>query len=186
MTKPHLSIPQTMRNAAAAYAAGDLAKTESLCRAIIAAKPRHFDAHHLLAIVQSQTGRAEDALNGYDRALALGGGNAMLFSNRGNILLKLKRDEEALASYEQSLALDPGNPKTLLNHAAALRALGRCEEALALCDRVIGIRPQDADAHYNRGNILMRLRRLGDAQASFRQALALAPRHQDAFSALAD
>jgi tetratricopeptide (TPR) repeat protein len=154
MPPAKLSLSEAMQKASAAYAAGDLAQVETLCKAILAAKPAHADANHLLAIVQSRTGRAEEALLGYERALALGPRSAMLLNNRGNILLALKRNEEALASYDAALALDPRNPETLINRAAALKALGREEEALAVCDAVIARKAGSASAHFNRGNVL--------------------------------
>jgi len=177
-----LSIAQAMHSASAAYEAGDMAKAEQLCRAIIAAKPNHFDANHLLAIVLSRTDRPEEALASCERALAVGPGNAILFNNHGNILHALERDEDALASYDRALALDPGNSETLLNRAVCLRALTRYEEALAICDQVIAAKPADASAHYNRGNVLKDLQRFDEALASYDRAIASKPGYTDAFN----
>src|SRR5271156_5556813 len=52
-------------------------------------------------------GRFEEALENYDRALALQPNNAVLFYNRGRVLQDLARFEEALDSYRQALRINP-------------------------------------------------------------------------------
>jgi len=182
MATVQLSFAQALQRASAAYEAGDLAEAERLCGAILAAKGDHFDANHLLAIVQSRTGRAEDALQSYDRALALDPHNAAVLGNRGNVLHQLGREEEALACYEEALRLEAGNPETFVNRAAALRGLGRLEDALASCDQAIALRPDHAAAHYSRGNALSSLKRLEEAVASYERATALSPDHAKAWA----
>jgi len=177
-----LSVAQAMQHASAAYEAGRLAEAEELCAAILTAKADHFDANHLLAIVQSRTGRDEEALASYDRVLALDPRNAMVLSNRGNVLHQLGRHEEALASYEAALQLDPGNAGTLLNRAVALRALQRTADAVASCEAAIALKPDHAEAHFARGNALMELGEFETALASYERAVAIKPDHAAAWS----
>lgn len=49
--------------------------------------------------------RFEEALAGYDRALALDPTHALAHNNRGNVLKDLYRLDEAQASFERALAL---------------------------------------------------------------------------------
>src|SRR5689334_10165853 len=96
-----------------------------LCRAIVASNERHFDALHLLADIESQSGRLADALSTFDRALAIAPDHPDALINRGCTCLDLKRYEEALAGFERSLAVRPGHPLALFNRGVVLQALGR-------------------------------------------------------------
>ena len=51
--------------------------------------------------------RFDEALESYDRALAVRPDNAEVHCNRGNTLYELNRYEEALASYERAITLKP-------------------------------------------------------------------------------
>ena len=66
-----MKLPQLFDRALAAYKAEKLRDAERLCRRIIAIKADHFDALHMLAIVQSRLGRKEESLSAFDRALTL-------------------------------------------------------------------------------------------------------------------
>jgi glycosyltransferase involved in cell wall biosynthesis len=81
-----------------------------------------------------ELGRHEEALAGYDRALAIRPDFAEAHHGRGNALFKLKRYEEALAGYDRALAIRPdlapahhGRVDALFKHA--LFELERDEEA---------------------------------------------------------
>ena len=54
-----------------------------------------------------QTGRPQESLAIYDKAIALKADLAEAHINRGNVLLELRRYDEALASYERALVLRP-------------------------------------------------------------------------------
>src|SRR5215472_1585615 len=60
-----------LRRAIEFYRAGRLDDAEALCGGIIGARADNFDALRLLALVQDQLGRRDEALETYDRALAL-------------------------------------------------------------------------------------------------------------------
>ena len=78
--------------------------TGIFCRA----KPRHFEARHLLGILRSQQGRADEALDLIAAALEVKPDHPDALYNRGNVLAQLDRYEEALASYDAALAVQPG------------------------------------------------------------------------------
>ncbi len=177
-----LDPAQTFNRAIAAYKAGRLAEAEQLCRQIVALRRDHFDAAHVLAVVQAAQGKHEAALASYDRALALQPRNADVLSNRGNSLLAAGRAEEALASYDRALAARPDFVAALSNRGSALERLGRLDEAVASYDAALKLQPDFADALYNRGNALKALRHYEEALASYERLLALRPRHADALN----
>ena len=175
-----LDLTQTFNRAISAYRAGKLADAEQLCQQIISAKRDHFDALHVLAVVQASLGKNDLALASYDRALALRPDHADALSNRGNTLLALNRFDEALANYDRALAVRPNYAEALSNRGSALEKLNRFDEALASYDRALALRPDFAEALYNRGNIMKTLKRYGEALESYDRALALRPGHADA------
>ncbi len=173
---------QTFSRAISAYKAGRLGDAEQLCQQILSAQPGHFDAAHVLAVVQAARGRNDLALASYDRALALRPEQADVLSNRGNTLLALGRVDEAIASYDRALAARPDFPEAFCNRGSALEKLQRWDEALASYDRALKLRPDYANALYNRGNVMKSLERYSDALADYDRALALRPRHADAYN----
>jgi tetratricopeptide (TPR) repeat protein len=120
-------------------------------------------------------GRQEEAVAGFDRALALQPGWVEAWVNRGNALLDLARAVEAVASYDRALALQPDLAQAHSNRADALRLLERFDEALAACDRAIALAPDTAQPRVNRGAVLVDLARFEQARAAYEAALALEP-----------
>jgi tetratricopeptide (TPR) repeat protein len=181
MTSRNLdSFAPAFNRAVSAYKAGKLAEAEQLCQQIVSVRSDHFDALHVLAIVQAALGKSTLALENYDRALAVRADHADALSNRGNALLALNRCEEALASYNRALAVRPDFAEALSNRGHALERADRLDEALASYDRALAVRPDFVDALYNRGNVLKALKRYDAALASYDRAIALRPGHADA------
>jgi tetratricopeptide (TPR) repeat protein len=171
---------QTFSRAISAYKAGRLGDAEQLCQQILSAQPGHFDAAHVLAVVQASRGRNELALASYDRALVLRSEQADVLNNRGNTLLALGRVEEAIASYDRALVARPNFLEAYCNRGSAFEKLQRWGEALASYDRALTLRRHYAEALYNRGNVKKSLERYSDALADYDSALALRPQYADA------
>jgi len=70
-------------------------------------------------------GRHEQALESYNRAIALNPEDALIWNNRGVALLGLGRSSEALEAFEQALKLNPNHELAQRNRAIALQELGR-------------------------------------------------------------
>jgi protein O-GlcNAc transferase len=172
--------PEKLRRAFFAYSNGDLHEAERLCRSVAAAKPGLFDAWHLLAVVQVAMGRAEKALAGYDRALALQPSSAEALVNRGAALYDLRRFADALADCDRAIALKDQNPLAHANRGLALYALGRHHEALAAHDRALSLKNDYADAHANRAATLYALDRHAESLAGYDRALAINPGNAEA------
>src|SRR3954462_1035051 len=79
-------------------------------------------------------GRRQEALEHYDRALALQPDFADAIVNRAAALCALERPAEALACLEPLVAAQPRNVFALYNRAVALAGLARFEEAVTACD----------------------------------------------------
>lgn len=179
-----LSPAQAMQHAVAAYQRGDRREAEQLCRQVLAAKARHFDALYLLAIVAGQSGRPQEAIELLTRALSVNPNSADAHFNRGVALGELERPGEALASYERAIALRPDYADAYFNRGVALAELDRPAEALDSYERAIALKPDYAEACNNRGIALVRLGRRAEAVASYERAIALKPAYASAYNNL--
>ena len=119
--------------------------------------------------------RLEEALESYDRALAVRPQYAEALFNRGVTLQKLRRPDDAVESYDRAVAVRPDYAEALCNRGVALQELGRFTDALESYDRALVLRPDFAEALCNRGNALSAVKCLQDALESYEQALALRP-----------
>jgi tetratricopeptide (TPR) repeat protein len=180
MTEVALTLAEAVKRAIAAYERGQLEDAERLANAILRAKADDFDALHLSALIKARRRQFQEALAGYDRALAVRPQHCEALYNRGNALLKLKRFAEALASYDRALVVRPDHAEALNNRGNALQELERHEEALASYDRALAARPDYAEALGNRGVTLQKLGRSAEALASQDRALALRPDYVEA------
>jgi predicted O-linked N-acetylglucosamine transferase (SPINDLY family) len=103
-------------------------------------------------------GRAAQAIEAFDRALAIDPALAGAHNNRGTALVGLGRHAPALASFEQCLELTSASAdgsllalQARLNRCAALKELGRRPEALAGFQELHALAP---DLEFVRGLLL--------------------------------
>jgi protein O-GlcNAc transferase len=182
MTEVVLSLPDAIKQAMASHQAGDLASAENIYQKIIAAKPDHFDANHLLGILRYQCGHHEEAERLIKLALATNPEDTTALCNRGVVLRELKRLDEALASLNKAIALQSDYADAYYNRGNTLKDLKRIDEALASYDKTIALKPDYAKAYNNRGISLQDLQRLDEALASFDDAITLRSNYADAYN----
>jgi tetratricopeptide (TPR) repeat protein len=89
-------------------------------------------------------GRANEAVESFDRAIALRPNFAVAQNNRANALGRLERPEEALASYDLAIAADPDLSGAINSKAMMLQELGRFDEAIALAEQAVARWPTSA------------------------------------------
>jgi tetratricopeptide (TPR) repeat protein len=63
----------------------------------------------LIGVAQQRLGRAELALNQFDRAIAAEANFVEAWINRGNVLAALARRSHAIESFSRAIALQPEN-----------------------------------------------------------------------------
>ncbi len=168
------------RQALALHRGRRLDAAERLYRDILAEDPRHFDALHLLGLVEYETGRLPAAVASMRAAIDVRPDFAPAFVNLGLALQKLRDFDEALASYDRALALRPDYAEAHYNRGNALLDLKRLEDAVASFDRALSLEPGRVQALYNRGIALLEMERPEDALASFDRALAQKPDYAQA------
>ncbi len=171
-----------LQSALRAHQAGNRAEAARLCRELLRAEPKNFNALSLLAFVQFQNGQFEEAERLIGEAIRINPRSLEALYSRGCVLQNLHRQEEALVCFDQALALNPQFLEALLLRGVVLMGLKRHAEALASFDAALALKSGDAETWNNRGNALLELNRLSEALASFDQAVALRPNHADVWN----
>jgi predicted Zn-dependent protease len=135
---------------------------------------------HLVAM-----GRAQQALERIEAALAQHPDEAANLELQGRVLMQLGRRQEAQASIEQALTKDPefASAIALLGNFAALD--GDLETALREFDRAAAADPLDAEFAYQAAKVSQMLGRSDDAVARLRNVIKRDPGHVAACNDLA-
>ena len=153
-------------------------RVEEACELIAAAlkiNPRDAGALANYGNVLTLLGRFQDALETYDRALAIAPDSETL-RNRAQALQSLNRPRDALASYDAALQRDPTDVQAWFKRGVLLGELERPDESLASYDRVLALQPGHVEALNNRGyGWWLFKQRYVPAIADMQKALALAP-----------
>ncbi len=172
-------INRLYAQAVAAQKSGNFAEAELRYREILgaAAIPEVMVNHANMLVAMN---RREDALAGYNRALAARPDLFEGLYNRGNLLLEMKQADAALASFDAALAVRQDMAGVWNNRGTALRDLRRQDAALASYDRALALAPGHFNALTNRAITLLEMRRLDEALAAVEAALALQPAFAEA------
>jgi Tfp pilus assembly protein PilF len=97
----------------------------------------------------AEHGRPDDAIQQYQRAIAIDPRYAKAHNNLGVALLRGGNLTQAAAEFRIALAQDPRDVEPLVNLALVQKASGRPVEARDLLRRAVKIDPQNAGSHYN-------------------------------------
>jgi predicted O-linked N-acetylglucosamine transferase (SPINDLY family) len=181
MTKPAgTRIAEQFARAQTLQQQGQPAAARLIYQEILDAEPDHSDALNAMGVLAGQSKDLQQAIQYFERAIAVQPGNSGAHCNRGNALKQLRQPEAALACFDQAIALDPRSAIAHYSRAEACKDLGRTDEALASYDEAIAITPGFVHAFYGRGVVLQQAARLDEAVASYDQAIRLKPDHFEA------
>ncbi len=102
-------------------------------------------------------GRLHEALECFDRAIAMNRDFVAAINNRALVLQALNRPEESLEAFDEGLMVDPMSYKLLTNRGALLEVQCQYDEALKQYAKAIEVQPDLAKAHFNTGMCRLRL-----------------------------
>ncbi len=174
------NVARALLQALECHQRGRMAEAERLYLAILAVRPGHFDALHMMAMIRLAQGRLAEALMLIAGAMKAKPRAPEVHVNHGLILNALRRHQEALACFDTALQLKPKYAEAHNNRGSVLAALRRADDALDSYARAVALKPAYAEAHYNKGNLLMALGRHEEALDCFDRALALRPKYPKA------
>ena len=177
--KPPSQNISLIKDAAQAFAGGDLKRAESELNTVLAASPDEFHALNLLGIIRAQQRREPEAETLFKRAIEIKPDFASAHVSLGMLYVQMMKPDEAIAQFQEALRLDPDRTdarSSLVNvwreqaHAAVSQDP---EKALALLLQTRKISPSDADVQFDFGMVALRMSLLPDAKQAFQQTLKL-------------
>ena len=171
MNQPTPSMPSPLHQALMLHHQGRLAEAKMLYLQLLQAQPQHFDALHLLGLVELQNDQPAAACDLISRALMLKPNDAEAHYNLGVARTANQQAELAIKSYRQAIRFDAQHVKAHYNRANLLRELGRLEDAVAAYRQVLELEPKHLEAHYNCAVTLQALQQMDAALLAFEQAI---------------
>ncbi len=128
-----------------------------------------------LGMIHAGSGRAEEALADFQKALDRDPRSAAVYQERGVALERLGRWDEADASYRKAVELQPQSWSAYNYLGAFLIDRSRFGEAEAAFRKALEFAPDNARVWSNLGGALFYADRPGDAEAAWKRALELRP-----------
>ena len=124
---------------------------------------------------RKRTGRYDEAVADYSRAVELGPDDVEAISSRGETYRQMGRHDEAAADFTRAIELDPGDAWATGSRGQTYEAMGRLDEALADFTRAIELDPAQAWILSVRGETYRQMGRLDEAAADFTRAIEIDP-----------
>jgi tetratricopeptide (TPR) repeat protein len=122
-----------------------------------------------------EAGKLDEAAGAYRQALFMGGPQADVCFNLGNVLFGLGQLGQAAERYRQAIELDHAFVQAWNNLGNVLAELGEHEEAIAAFQQALTLSPDYADAHYSLADTLQTVHRFSEARARWKEYLRLEP-----------
>jgi len=153
--------------------------TETLWGQALCVQPENAIAHTSLANWLDEQGRLIEALSHHDRSAKLRPNEAGVHSDRGNTLLKLRRQTEAEAAFRKAIEKNPrclGAHNGLGRILTASRTPSRVKEGIQHFREALRINAAYVPARINLSVHFMRRRRFARAQKILEEGLRVDPR----------
>jgi len=128
---------------------------------------------HNLGSSLQESGRFEDAVAAYKKAIELNPNFSWAYHSLGDVLLKLEKWEEAVAAYKKAVELNPDFSWSYHNLGDALLKLRQWEEAAAAYRCEIALKSDFAWSFCNLGDALTKLKQWDEAIATYLKAIEI-------------
>jgi tetratricopeptide (TPR) repeat protein len=135
--------------------------------------------------VLARSGKADEALAEFDRALALDPYNVQALYGRALLYQGENQHQQAIVDFTAANGLSPQKVEPLLGRATSYLALDKAKEAAADLDEAVQADPGSAMAWSARGQAHERLGDKAKAAESYNRALNIRPKDEPARSGLA-
>jgi protein O-GlcNAc transferase len=164
------------------------------CHHALSLDAKHVKSYLVLGAILRDEQNVEEALNCYQKALALQPNNAEILSSLGNAQLAFSQLDAALMSQQRAAQIQPNHPEILSNLGNAFQRLGRLDESAALYQRALDLcgserlterkhiathllnvllPSNDPEMLAMRGNTNRQFNRLNEAISDYKQAVAV-------------
>ena len=133
----------------------------------------------------ARSGKTEEALAEFEKALELDPYNAQALYGRGLVYQGEKQHEKAIEDFAAAHGLTPQRAEPLVARAVSYLAIDKAKEAVTDLDEAVQADPNSASAWSHRGLAYERLGDKDKARTSYSRALTLRPRDDAAKNGLA-
>src|SRR5690606_29912357 len=149
---------------------------------VVAEQPDSAVAHFKLANCYAVSGKPDEALNHFTRAVELAPGNVDYRGARGVFHSGQKRHDAAISDFTAALEIDPTDFRLFNQRGLAHAAKRDYDKALADFDQVLAMNPRFAEGSNNRGLAKMRQGDGDGALKDFTTCLQLDPNSISGYS----
>jgi tetratricopeptide (TPR) repeat protein len=130
----------------------------------------------------AEAGKNSEAIEAFQKALALDSQQADILANMAECYRKLGKLDEALEVYKKAIAINPNNGIFYTNMGVVLDKMGKSAESLEAFKKASSLNPGgSAQSHFNLGANLANSGRTDEAIEAFRKAIAADPNFADAY-----
>tara|TARA_B100000767_G_scaffold194021_1_gene181102 strand:- start:416 stop:1789 length:1374 start_codon:yes stop_codon:yes gene_type:complete len=133
-----------------------------------------------MGVALKEQGKLEEAIEAYNKAIALKPDYADAYNNIGNALDDQGKLEQAVEAYNKAIVLKPDYADAYYNMGITLKKQGNLEEAIEAYNKALAIKPDYADAYYNMGITITDQGKLEEAIEAYNKAIAIKPDFADA------
>jgi tetratricopeptide (TPR) repeat protein len=137
--------------------------------------PQSYRAHQIRAQLLETSGKDEEAVAEYRRALELKPDLQNVHFAIGSLYWKDRRLEEARVELEEELRLNPNHPQALYELGDILTGAGKAREAEAHFRKAVKLEPKMAEAHFALEKIYTQNGQYQQAVDQLRKALEIDP-----------
>ncbi|MEE9615097.1 MAG: tetratricopeptide repeat protein [Thermodesulfobacteriota bacterium] len=142
---------------------------------VVRKSPEKARGYNNLGSSYLDSGRTEEGLEEFKRAVELKPDFPEAYNGFGVIYSELGRPEEAIVALKRAVELRPDYPKAYNNLGVAYDELGRTGEAIAAYKKALLIYSYYPEALNNLGTAYEKMGRVDDAIREYEEALKLAP-----------
>ena len=136
-----------------------------------------------------KSGRVEESIAEYRKALEINPNEALAHNNLSMVLLLAGRPQEATAEFQRAteinlrraIEIQPDHAPSYNDLGMLLQRVGRVDEAIAQFGKAAELKPGFASAHCNLGGALAMRERFDEALAELNKALTLDPAYAPAY-----
>lgn len=127
-----------------------------------------------------ESGRVDEAIVHYQKALAILPRYELAHYHLGCALAEKGQTEDAMAHYRTALEIYPDFVDASFNLGTTLLELGRTQDATVELQKALAMRPHWAKTHNNLASALLQSGRVDEAVTHYQKAIALQPDHASA------
>jgi predicted O-linked N-acetylglucosamine transferase (SPINDLY family) len=135
-----------------------------------------------MGIVLQGQKKLEEAIEAYNKALALQPDYAEVYNNMSNAFKKQGKLEEAIEACNKALAIKPDYADAYNNMGIVLQGQKKLEEAIEAYNKALALQPDYAEAYNNMSNAFKKQGKLEEAIEACNKALAIKPDYAGAYN----